>query len=373
VIVLKVHEVLVNSNGGQQTRYILVDGGGQPVIPVIKYLKYLDNLAKAPNTLRSYCYHLKLYFEFLSENGISYDSIGIDDLSKFIGWLRSSHKSTKVTPIQPTQSARSERTINTILTCVLSFYDYLDRQKHYENDFSESSTKKISSKHRLFKPFLHHVTKSKKIDKNILKLKNPKRNIKTLTQEDVQLLHNSCTNIRDELLIRVLYEGGLRISEALSLEIENFNINKNSIKVTKSKTSAGENRTVFLSQNTMNLFQDYLIDFHGFDVDSNYVFIKLKGKNRGKQLDRSSVESLIKRVRKKTGIKFTPHMLRHSFATELHEKGVEISIIQKLLGHAQVQTTINTYVHVSDELIRKSYTNAMNNKKNTIQKEESND
>lgn len=64
-------------------------------------------------------------------------------------------------------------------------------------------------------------------------------------------------------------------------------------------------------------------------------------------------------------------MLRHSFATELHEKGVDIAVIQKLLGHAQVQTTINTYVHISDDHIRKSYTDAMVNHKNETQKEES--
>lgn len=371
VIVLKVHKITINSIGRQQTRYILVDKSGQPVIPVARFLKYLDNLAKAPNTLRSYCYHLKLYFEYLDSSGLSYDSITMDDLARFIGWLRSTHKSKKVTPIKLAESARSERTINTILTCVISFYDYLIRQKHYENDLRKSITKKISSRHQSFKPFLHHVTKFKKIDKNILKLKTPKRKIKTLPQEEIQLLHNSCTNIRDDLLIRVLYEGGLRISEALSLEIDDFNINKNSITVKKSKTPAGENRTVYLSQDTMNLFQDYLIDFHGYEVDSNYVFIKLTGKNKGNQLDRSTVESLIKRVRKKTGINFTPHMLRHSFATELHEKGVDIAVIQKLLGHAQVQTTINTYVHISDDHIRKSYTDAMVNHKNETKKEES--
>ncbi|WP_082630459.1 tyrosine-type recombinase/integrase [Peribacillus muralis] len=108
----------------------------------------------------------------------------------------------------------------------------------------------------------------------MIKISLTKRKIKTLPQEEIQLLHNSCTNIRDDLLIRVLYEGGLRISEALSLEIDSFNINKNSITVKKSKTPAGENRTVYLSQDTMNLFQNYFIDFHGYEVDSNFVFIK---------------------------------------------------------------------------------------------------
>ncbi|WP_413783533.1 site-specific integrase [Peribacillus muralis] len=68
-------------------------------------MKYLDNLAKAPNTLRSYCYHLKLYFEYLDSSGLSYDSITMDDLARFIGWLRSTHKSKKVTPIKQNESS----------------------------------------------------------------------------------------------------------------------------------------------------------------------------------------------------------------------------------------------------------------------------
>lgn len=58
----------------------------------------------------------------------------------------------------------------------------------------------------------------------------------------------------------------------------------------------------------MNLFQDYLIDYHSYEIDSNYVFIILTGPNRGKPMTDGSVRSLIKRMKKKTGIDFTPHM-----------------------------------------------------------------
>lgn len=359
---MKVLQISVSTVEGDKPRYILVDQGGQPVLPVIKYLKYMDNIGSSINTLRSYCFHLKLYFEYLVEKELVYDAISIDDLANFIGWLRKKHKSEKITTIRPTKAIRSEGTINTILTCVMSFYDYWDRINLSNNGLKESTTRKISSKHKSFKPFLHHISKNKLIDKNILKLKQPKRQIKTLTQQQVQSLHDSCTNIRDLLLIRILYEGGLRIGEAINLEIEDFDIVKNTIKVKKSKTAAGE-RIVFVSQDTMNLFQDYLIENHAYEVDSNYVFVKLRGPNKGEPLTRNTVESLVKRIRKKTEIDFTPHMLRHTFASELHAEGVDIAVIQKLLGHAQVQTTINTYVHVSDEQLRDSYIKATDNKK----------
>ncbi|WP_425305446.1 site-specific integrase [Brevibacillus laterosporus] len=59
-----------------------------PSYPVIKYLKYLDNLGKAENTLKSYCYHLMLYFKFLNEERKVYEDVSLDLLSDFIGWLR---------------------------------------------------------------------------------------------------------------------------------------------------------------------------------------------------------------------------------------------------------------------------------------------
>ncbi|WP_338134163.1 site-specific integrase [Brevibacillus laterosporus] len=57
-------------------------------MPVAKYIKYLDNIGKAENTLKSYCYHLKLYFQFLEECGLRYHEVNLDILAHFIGWLR---------------------------------------------------------------------------------------------------------------------------------------------------------------------------------------------------------------------------------------------------------------------------------------------
>lgn len=358
---MKVQEVIIDTIEGELTRYMLVDGGGNPVITVTKYLKYLDNLGRKESTLRSYCHHLKLYYEYLSVYQLSYDSICIDDLAQFIGWLRRKNTSKNVTPIKKEKSSRSERTINTILSCVLSFYAYLDKVNIYGNNIIDSSKEQVPSRYKNYKPFLHHISQNNSIDKNILKVKEPKRKIRTLTQQQVQLIHDNCTNIRDELLIKILYEGGLRIGEAISLEVNNFNIVNNSIEIKKSKTPAGE-RVVFVSTDTMNIFQDYLIEFHAYEVDSNYVFVKLAGKFKGEPLSRNTVESIVRRIRKKTGIDFTPHMLRHTFASELHAQGVEVATLQKLLGHQQVQTTINTYVHISDEQLRESYTKATDSK-----------
>ncbi|WP_366987947.1 tyrosine-type recombinase/integrase [Bacillus thuringiensis] len=210
---------------------------------------------------------------------------------------------------------------------------------------------------------MDHITHSQTVKVNILKLKEPKRKIKTITNKQAELIHISCNNIRDELIIRIMYEGGLRASELLSLWIEDFNINDGSITVRESKTKAGEKRKIYISKETMNLFQDYIIDYHTDDVDSNYVFINLKGKNKGKPMQYWALQAVIRILSEKTKIDFTAHMLRHTYATNLYDLGLDVGIIQKLLGHAQVQTTLNMYIHPSEETIRKHWDAAQQNRR----------
>lgn len=359
---LKVVEfVLENGDEDQTNRYMLLDKNGVPVEPVMRYIKYLDNTGKKANTLRAYCYHLKLYFEFLEVSSSTYKDVNLTKLGQFIAWLRSEHVGTNIIPISNQTSLRTERTINTIVTCVLGFYDFLSRTEMFERELSQVTQKQISGRFRSFMSFLHHISKGKPLNKNILKLKEPKSKIKTLTSHEVESTYKSTTNQRDQLLIRILYEGGLRISEALNLKISDFNLNDQSIRIRKSKTAAGEERIVYVDHKTMNLFQDYIIDIHD-EFDSDYVFLTLKGSNKGKRLSYGAVNSMVKRYAKKSGVVFTPHMLRHTFATELHAQGVDVGVIQRLLGHASVQTTIEFYVHPSDDTIRESYQSTMKNK-----------
>src|SRR5690625_4594975 len=92
---------------------MLLDSKGNPVLVVTKYLKYLDQTGKAGNTLKSYCYHLKLYFQFLVENKLNYKDINLNVLAYFIGWLRNPHQSTKILTMGATKEKRSKRTVNT--------------------------------------------------------------------------------------------------------------------------------------------------------------------------------------------------------------------------------------------------------------------
>lgn len=175
---MKVQEVILDN---YIRRYMLLDGYGLPVLQVVKYLKHLDNTDKSRNTQKTYCYALKLYFEFLQEIEKDYREVSINDLSNFVGWLRNPYESYKVVGLKPTKAKRTEKTVNLNITAVTNFYDYLFRTEEINNDMLEKLMKQIfTGGHRTYKDFLFHVNKDKPISKNILKIKEPRRKIKVL-------------------------------------------------------------------------------------------------------------------------------------------------------------------------------------------------
>ena len=360
---MKVQEVKLDNN---QRRYLLVDDSGLPIIPVAKYLKYIDNSEKSFNTQKTYCYSLKLYFEYLQEIDIDYRNVNINILSDFVGWLRNPYENNKVVNLKPTKAKRTEKTVNLTITVITNFYDYLYRTEEIDNNMLDKLMKQVfTGGHKHYKDFLYHVNKDKPISKNILKIKEPRRKIKTLTKEEMQKVYNATTNIRDEFLIKLLYETGLRIGEALSLFIEDiiFDHNKgHRIKlVDRGELSNGAmlktgEREIHISQELIDLFDDYAYDIlDELEIDTNFVFVKLRGKNKGQPLEYPDVSDLFKRLKKKTGIDVHAHLLRHTHATIYYQTTKDIKQVQERLGHSQIQTTMNMYLHPSDEDIRANW------------------
>lgn len=360
---MKVQEVKLDNN---QRRYLLVDGNGLPIIPVAKYLKYIDNSEKSPNTQKTYCYALKLYFEYLEGTDVDYRNVNINILSDFVGWLRNPYENNKIANLKPTKAKRTEKTVNLTITVITSFYDYLFRTEETNNDMVDKLMKQVfTGGYKHYKDFLYHVNRDKPSNKNILKIKEPRRKIKVLTKEEIQKVYNATTNIRDEFLIKLLFETGLRIGEALSLFIEDiiFDHNKgHRIKlVDRGELSNGAmlktgEREIHISQELIDLFDDYAYDIlDELEIDTNFVFVKIKGKNKGQPLEYQDISDLFKRLKNKTGIDVHAHLLRHTHATIYYQTTKDIKQVQERLGHSQIQTTMNMYLHPSDEDIRASW------------------
>ena len=362
---MKVQEVKL----GNKKRYLLLDDGGMPIVPVAKYLKFIDNAEKSPNTQKTYCYALKLYFKYLNEIKVDYSLVNVNILSDYVGWLRNPYASDKVISLKSVKPKRAAKTVNLNITVVSNFYDFLYRTEQLNNNMIDKLMKQVfTGGNSRYKDFLYHVNKDKPSNKNILKIKEPKRKVQVLTKEETQIIYNAATNIRDKFLIELLFETGLRIGEALSLFIEDivFDHNKgHKISLTDrgelvngASLKSGE-RDIHISQELINSFDDYAYEIlDELEIDSNFLFVKLRGRNKGEPLEYSDVSDLFKRLKKKTGIDVHAHLLRHTHATIYYRATKDIKQVQERLGHSQIQTTMNLYLHPSDEDIRADWEKA---------------
>ncbi len=376
---MKVQEIRIDAT---KKRYLLVDEKGFPITPVAKYLKYIDNCGRSHNTQKTYCYALKMYFKYLKLIDLSYRCVTLNTLIDFIEYLRNPYENNKIVSFQLTKAKRTEKTLNLIITAITNFYDYLYRTEEFDNNLIEKLIKQTSmGRYSKYKGFLYHINDDKSLNSNILKIKEPKLQIKILTKEEIKTIYSATTNIRDEFLIKLLFETGLRIGEALSLFIQDIIFNHNTghkIRlvdrgelINGAKLKTGE-REVYISQELINLFDDYAYEIlDELEVDSNFLFVKIKGKNKGKPLEYQDVSDLFKRLKKKTGIDIHAHLLRHTHATIYYQATKDIKQVQERLGHSQIQTTINMYIHPSNEDIRANWEIAQPSFK--INKEDSNE
>ncbi|MCS6130531.1 transposase [Clostridium botulinum] len=370
--------VKVRTEDGKE-RYFVADDDGLPIEPILKFIRFKDNTNFARNTLRMYCQHLKLYFEYLQQRELDFQKVTIDDLALFVNWLQNPYKSLKVIPAHQVETARSPRTVNIIVNTVLAFYDYILRHEEYSNNISDRLRKFVSTPSRNFKGFLYGIAhEQKKVTSNILKLKVPKSKPKTLSKEEIGTLIRACNNLRDKFLLTLLYETGMRIGEALSLWIEDFDISdmvidlqdRGELENNAEIKTVSSPRRIDISQNLADMFMEYIAEYHTEEVETNHIFIKLSGSNKYKPMNYTDADNLFRTLKKVTGIYVTPHMFRHSSLTLLRMAGWQPELLRIRAGHKNIYTTLNTYIHPSDEEITEEFNRTRPNLELDIYKKE---
>jgi integrase/recombinase XerD len=373
--------VKVRTEEGKE-RYYVADNDGLPIEPILKFIRFKDNTNYARNTLRMYCQHLKLYFEYLEEHNITFQKVTIDDLSLFVNWLQSPYASSKVISIDKKESIRSSRTINIIVDTVLLFYDYLLRHEEYSNNISERLRRFITSSNTNFKGFLYGIAyEKKKVTSNILKLKVPKYRPKTLNKEEIEMIIKACNNLRDKFLLMLLYETGMRIGEALSLWIEDFDISdmvidlkdRGQLENNAEIKTVSSPRRIDISQNLADVFMEYIAEYHTEDVETNHIFIKISGRNKNKAMNYIDVDNLFRSIKRKVNIHVTPHMFRHTSLTILRMANWPPELLRIRAGHKNIYTTLNTYIHPSDEDLTREFNKTKPNLNLDMFKDEEND
>ncbi|OYT60480.1 integrase [Euryarchaeota archaeon ex4484_178] len=178
--------------------------------------------------------------------------------------------------------------------------------------------------------------------------KRPKQMPKYLSEDEVKrLLEAAKENPRDYAIVSLLAYSGLRVSELCNLKLEDVDFSGRIIYVRSGK--GDRDRIVVVSPHVIDAIQDYLLTR---DDDMEYIFSSQKSE----RISRVQVFRLVKKYAKKAGIKkeVTPHVLRHTLATTLLRRGVDIRFIQQFLGHSSVATT-QIYTHVDDAMLKSVY------------------
>jgi len=174
-----------------------------------------------------------------------------------------------------------------------------------------------------------------------IRIKRPRRIKKlpvVLSKEEVKSMIETTRNLKHRTIFAVIYSAGLRISELISLRPSDIDSDRKQIRVLG---KGNKYRYTLLSDNTLNMLRMYWRAYRPV----RYLF---EGQRQGQPISRETIQVVFKQACKKTGInkQATVHSLRHSFATHLLESGVNLKIIQSLLGHSSLRTT-SIYLHVT--------------------------
>jgi len=334
--------------------WTVVGDDDRPVAPVDRYLGYLTGIERSPNTVKAYAHDLKDWFGFLAARELDWRSAGLEDVGAFVARLRAPAQARdgRVAVLPSVAPACGESTVNRKLSALGSFYLHAAREGVGVADLLASW--QVGGSRGGWKPFLHHISKSMPQRRRAVSLKAAKKLPRVLTPQQMQALLDSCEHLRDRLLLALLYDSGMRIGEALGLRHNDIAVAERAITVVRRDNANGARaksittRTVPVSAELVRLYADYLHAEYG-DLDSDYVFVNLWGRPLGQPWTYAAVYDLVRRLRRRTGVEFDPHWIRHTAATRMLRDGISLEVVAKLLGHSNVTVTATTYEHLTAE------------------------
>ena len=333
--------------------WTVVDEDLCPVGPAERYLAHLAAIERSPNTIRAYAHSLAMWFGFLVRRSAEWSSAEVDDVSEFVRWLRA--PAHNVIVLDASAAQRCEATVNRHLAAVFGLYDFHARAGVKLAD-SLVAWRRVPR--GSFKPFLHHVSRGRPIPTRPIKLRVPRRLPATLTVEQITVILGACTRLRDRFLFALLAETRMRIGQALGLRHTDFVSRRREVlvvprtdNVNGARAKTASITSVPVSTSLVRLYSDYMHIEYG-NLGSDYVFVNLWSEPAGHPLRYDAVAKLVVRLRARTGIMFSPHIFRHTRATELIRCGVPIEVVSKMLTHRSVTTTSDTYVHLTVEDVR---------------------
>jgi integrase/recombinase XerD len=195
--------------------------------------------------------------------------------------------------------------------------------------------------------FLYTITLKRPEEvKGISHPKRPKTLPVILSPEEVLRVFEAIRSVKYKAITATAYAAGLRISEVCGLRIADIDSRRRRIHIRSGK--GNKDRYVMLGESLLALLRQY---YQAARPQGEYLF---PGQKPQRHISTTAVSLVLRKVIRETGLakKVTMHTLRHCFATHLLEAGTDIRILQVLLGHSSIRTTLR-YTHITDRLVQK--------------------
>ena len=282
------------------------------------FLEFLENEKKvSKNTLQSYERDILQFESYLNEEKLNYAKITDEDIKEYLNHLQGIGKKTS--------------SISRSLASIRSFYQYETRVKKVKINPTEGVQAPKVEKHAPC------ILSSQEVE---LLLDQPK---------DVDL-----KGTRDKAMLEFAYATGMRVTEMISLNVEDVNIDAATV-VCKTGT---KQRTIPLGSLSLKALKEYIEDARPIlvrDDEEKALFVNINGR----RLTRQGFWKIVKYYNEQAHITkdITPHVLRHSFATHLLQNGADLKSIQTMLGHSDISST-QVYMQFQDDSIKNIYRKA---------------
>ena len=283
----------------------------------------------SPHTLRNYSSDLKQIYKFFVENKIALNGSGID-LKKI------DHLSIRRYLSSLLKKNNSRSSVARKLAVLRSFYKFLCREGLISKNIAKSVA--IPRQEKNVPSFLN-------IDEIVHLLKQPDR--------------ESPLGLRDKSILELFYATGIRISELVSLNIEDVKFDLRLIKI---RGKGKKERIVPANETSINILNEYIKKRKKIEIEKKIVLTgtsPLFTNFRHKRITDRGIRNILDKYIRSGNIakKVSPHSLRHTFATHLLDMGADLRIIQELLGHSSLSTT-QKYSHVTTDRLMEVYDNA---------------
>ena len=330
-----------------------------------QYLGYLQDRNYSPRTIRTYGYGLLAFCRWMEGTGVRLEKVDTDTVLAFLSSCRHERVTGRAGPnVLDLRGNRADRlaatSINLRLAAVSGLFEFRSmRDPETPNPIPKGKPSAWFAPGERTGLLAH--TKRRPAPRSRLRLRTARRLPRALTPAEVAALLGSLRCRRDLAMAGLMLYCGLRSCEVLALDVVDVDIGARWLLV---HGKGGKDRRVPFDVDLASVLSQYLLTERG-ESESPALFLVAKGPTRGQRLSSAGLRTIFRYHRGIAGVGAgAPHALRHTFGTALAEAGVDLAVMQALLGHAHVDTTAR-YIHLAPTHVKAQYDAARTRQRDT--------